>query len=188
MFQLNYLTHTSTRRPSILDLFATPHGTNTPISPVLEQTSIADFIRAVNSLKTYQMECSRPSSPTSVFPGNLFQTKEIPRNRAKSTVSMEYPVPKERRHSQLPQMGPSGDGLFNRRRAASISPMYPLVNPVDRRFKKVSSGSKPSPLNSGRATPTRFPPTPSVVVTSPDGRHRFSIHTVESPRTYKDKP
>lgn len=185
--QLNYLTHTSTRRPSILDLFATPHGTNTPISPVLEQTSIADFIRAVNSLKTYQMECSRPSSPTPGFPGNLFQAKEIPRNRTKSTVSMEYPVSKERRHSQLPHMGPSGDGHFNRRRAASISPMHPLVNPIERRFKKVSSGSKPSPLNSGRATPTRFPPTPSVVVTSPDGRHRFSIHTVESPRTYKDK-
>ncbi|XP_024215532.1 open rectifier potassium channel protein 1 [Halyomorpha halys] len=186
--QLNYLTHTSNRRPSILDLFATPHGTNTPISPVLEQTSIADFIRAVNSLKTYQMEASRSSSPTSVFPGNLFQAKE-PRNRTKSTVSMEYNVPKERRHSQLPQMGPSGDGHYIRRRAASISPMYPLVNPLDRRLKKVSAGSKASPLSSGRATPTRFPPPPSVVVTSPDGRHRFSIHTVESPRSYnyKDK-
>lgn len=52
--QVNYLTHTSGRRGSVFAALAnelTPKDTNLPVSPVLEQTSVADFLRLLTSLQ-----------------------------------------------------------------------------------------------------------------------------------------
>lgn len=52
--QVNYLTHTSGRRGSVFAALAnelTPKDANLPVSPVLEQTSVADFLRLLTSLQ-----------------------------------------------------------------------------------------------------------------------------------------
>lgn len=52
--QVNYLTHTSGRRGSVFAALAnelTPKDANIPVSPVLEQTSVADFLRLLTSLQ-----------------------------------------------------------------------------------------------------------------------------------------
>lgn len=52
--QINYFTHTSGRRGSVFAALAnelTPKDTNLQVSPVLEQTSVADFLRLLTSLQ-----------------------------------------------------------------------------------------------------------------------------------------
>lgn len=169
--ELNYFTHMPEgRRPSILDLLAGGRSGDSPISPVLEQTSIADFIRVVHSLKA--LEAGRPTSPT---------PQQRARARGRSTSSMGAQAPQrdklsDRRFSQIPNIE---EGGRQRPRAASIAPVLP--GPVDRRLRRLSNTPRGSPHSSGRATPVQhrpFPATPSLVVTSPDGRHKFSISSV----------
>lgn len=188
--ELNYFTQYPDRRRSILDLFANSPGAETPISPVLEQTSIADFLRVVHSLKA--MEASRPSSPTplsTIFPNTVFQGKDPPKVRGKSTSSMgglqTTKQHQNRRFSHIPNLPRDFPGT--RPRAASIAPTFGGISPVDRRIRKVSATARSSPQSSGVATPTRYPP-PSLVITSPGGSHMFSIHNVEQRKSdvYKD--
>ncbi|KAK9511769.1 hypothetical protein O3M35_000370 [Rhynocoris fuscipes] len=160
-----YLTANEGRRPSLLDVLSPQHaGSNPPqISPVLEQTSVADLIRMA-SLRRLESQSQQPSQNgsrrQSRHPSLSYLFQQQPQNN------------RERRYSQA-QFTRVQEGM-PRKRAASVTP---------------TAGGSTSALSLQPSRPTRTsapqppPPPPSVIVTSPDGRHRFSVHQVPSTRS-----
>ncbi|XP_014239891.1 open rectifier potassium channel protein 1 [Cimex lectularius] len=172
---VNFYTQNN-RRPSLLDVLPSAGtGNSTPMSPVLEQTSIADFLRVMSTLK--KLEEEQGSSPT----GNrsrhpslsyLFNPQPLPKEllRTREASASTGNLNKERRFSQgLPRP----EQAAHRRRAISMS------RDINKELPRNSQAG-------GRFTPpTRAlnpPIPPTVVVTSPDGHHRFSVHNVASQR------
>ncbi|XP_073983226.1 open rectifier K[+] channel 1 isoform X2 [Rhodnius prolixus] len=151
-----YLTAQGVRRPSLLEALA-PHqiGNNPPaISPVLEQTTLADFIRVMASLRRLEEQAHRRSQNGSVRQSRhpslsyLFSQQQIPQNG-------------ERRLSQT-AVG-RGPEILTRRRAASVTPVAGGVFPI-----RPSRNSVPQQVS------------PSFIITPPEERHRFSVHNVPS--------
>ncbi|BES93089.1 Ion channel [Nesidiocoris tenuis] len=183
------------RRPSLLDVLGPlpTSGENTPMGSVLEQTTIADFIRIMSTLRSLEAAGgfsqqdvnstfatappgvssareSRHPSLSHLFAGQSPAGREV--LRAKGAVSTGNLPAKARRYSQAPVRR---DDQSFRRRAASISQGGNFSDV--RRSGRFASPMRPS-ATPASALGSNIPAPPSLVVTSPDGQHRFRVESV----------
>uniref|UniRef100_A0A0A9Z728 Open rectifier potassium channel protein 1 n=2 Tax=Lygus hesperus TaxID=30085 RepID=A0A0A9Z728_LYGHE len=171
------LTGAGGRRQSLLDVLGPmpSSGSSTPMSPMLEQTTLADFIRVMSTLRGLEGMEGQEGAAGTVAPGSISNRESrraslvqifsgpdppLPREllRARDTATSTGNLPRARRYSQAPV--PANAQGF-RRRAASISqgqdditlqtPPNLAVQPiqslaVQSKHKPLSEHSKPTQI------------------------------------------
>lgn len=165
--QINYLSHTSGRRPSLITALTHELGAKQaegaiPISPVLEQTSVADFLRLISSLHS-RLD---PTKSLTAEDLNLF-----PRKRSTRTTAMKE-SPFASLFSPLNDIKVTGK---DENRSARDSPTHNMA-PHDRRRVSIVSPPLVAPqprrpiLQPGR----RFSLIPPMDVDKPSGAMSYS--------------
>lgn len=141
--QINYLSHTSGRRASIFNALTselTPRSDgNIPISPILEQTSVADFIRLISSLQS-RLDPNTPLTHDSFT--------NVPKRTSVASLNKDSPL--SALFNQRPPSAGKTDSVQGSketisaaqailRRRVSINPQHTVhsIRPSERRFSLI---------------------------------------------------
>ncbi|XP_065202063.1 open rectifier potassium channel protein 1 isoform X2 [Planococcus citri] len=143
---INYFTQTKMKESNIINILKNQIGNlenSSNISPVLEQTSIGDFLRVVNSLHSTSNYCTTAAAetrPQSSPLWTLFQNEAKPSDtNDKSPTEQKSSVPERRRYSLAP---PGNPGRYNISRNKSFSTNIRKISPSG--YPKTRTYSNPA--------------------------------------------
>ncbi|XP_075232450.1 uncharacterized protein LOC142330870 [Lycorma delicatula] len=200
MDEINYLSCTAGRRPSLLATLVhelgPKHDSNVSISPVLEQTSVADVIRVLSTLHS-RLENSDLQLDHISKPNSAKQSERLLAYNFNSSGELINPSlaekgeSKRRRFSFIPQIDKLPFGkvsseenvtLYQKKsRSHSITPSHSVGNsntnlsrpPVNRRLRRMSSiGLSIKQLRKSSKSLQKSITPPKLIITSPEGHER----------------